>query len=45
MGRKRKYTEEELEEKQKEWSLEYYHRNKKKINKRAMKEYYARKKK
>jgi hypothetical protein len=41
MGRLKKYsTEEEKKEAQKKWANEYYHRNKEKINKRAMEKYY-----
>jgi hypothetical protein len=41
MGRKKKYlTDEQLVEAQKRWSLEYYYRNKEKINKKIMENYY-----
>lgn len=40
MGRKKKYTDEELIEAQKKWSKSYYDRNKEKINKKAMEKYY-----
>ena len=41
MGRSKKYsTEEERKEVQKKWANEYYHRNKEKINKKAMEKYY-----
>jgi hypothetical protein len=41
MGRIKKYkSEEEKKAMQRKWSLEYYHRNKEKINKTRMKEYY-----
>ena len=42
MGRSKKYsTEEERKEVQKKWANEYYHRNKEKINKKAMEKYYG----
>lgn len=41
MGRKKKYkTDEERKLAQQKWALEYYHRNKEKINKKAMEKYY-----
>jgi len=41
MGRKKKYnTEEEKQDAQRKWALEYYHRNKDGINKKTMKGYY-----
>jgi len=41
MGRKRKYkSEKEQREAQKKWANEYYHRNKERINKKAMEKYY-----
>ena len=44
MGRLKKYiTEEEKIEAQRKWSLEYYYRNKEKINKKIMEKYYGRK--
>lgn len=43
MGRKKKYhSEEEKREAQRKWALEYYHRNKKEINKKLMEKYYER---
>lgn len=42
MGRLKKYkTEEEKKEAQKKWANQYYHRNKEKINKKAMEKYYG----
>lgn len=42
MGRLKKYmTNDEKKEAQKKWALEYYHRNKEKINKKTMEKYYA----
>ena len=40
MGRKKKYTEDELKEAQRKWSKSYYTRNKDKINNKSMKKYY-----
>jgi hypothetical protein len=41
MGRKKKYlTDEQREEAQRRWSLEYYYRNKEKINEKVMENYY-----
>jgi hypothetical protein len=40
MGRKKKYTEEELKEAQRKWSKSYYVRNKQIINNKAMEKYY-----
>jgi hypothetical protein len=40
MGRKKKYTEEELKAAQRAWSKSYYERNKEKINKKTMEKYY-----
>lgn len=46
MGRKQKYkTNEERKEAQRRWAREYYHRNKDKINKRAMEKYYEKRNK
>ena len=42
MGRLKKYkTEQEKVEAQRIWAKEYYHRNKEKINKKAMEKYYG----
>jgi hypothetical protein len=40
MGRKKKYTNEELKEAQRKWSKSYYERNKQIINNKAMEKYY-----
>lgn len=41
MGRKKKYhTIEEKKEAQKKWSMNYYNRHKKDINKKRMEKYY-----
>ena len=41
MGRKKKYqTKKEQLNAQRKWSLEYYYRNKTKLNKKRMKKYY-----
>ena len=41
MGRLKKYkSEQEKVEAQRLWAKEYYHRNKEKINKKAMEKYY-----
>lgn len=44
MGRKLKYkTDEEKKEIQRKWSLEYYHRNKKSIDKDRKRKYWLKK--
>lgn len=46
MGRKGKYrTKEERKKAQRKWALDYYYRNKKKLNKKRMEKYYANKSK
>lgn len=41
MGRTRKYnTDEERQDAQRKFALEYYHRNKESINKKTMRKYY-----
>lgn len=44
MGRKKKFkTDQEKSEAMRRWRMEYYFRNKQKINEDAMKKYYERK--
>jgi hypothetical protein len=44
MGRKKKYqTDEERNDAQRKWALEYYLRNKETINKKRMEQYYVHK--
>ena len=45
MGRKKKYTDEELKEAQREWNRLYYEKNKEKINAHRMEKYYEQKNK
>lgn len=44
MGRIKKYfTKEQKAKMNRKWALEYYYRNRERINKRAMEKYYAKK--
>lgn len=44
MGRLKKYkTEKEKQDAQKKWAIDYYYRNKEKINKKTMEKYYEKK--
>jgi hypothetical protein len=40
MGRKRKYTKDELKKIKRKWKLDWYYRNREKVNEKRMKKYY-----
>ena len=43
MGRKKKYSCDELKKIKREWKLAWYYRNRDKVNKKRMEKYYERK--